>query len=471
PYYPSKINAAFPAGDKESKLNLVTLRWASRDPLNGYKSPDERESTRFSTQDYFTIGLDHDYFENLLRLYTSREFGQITIGLEGDFPAEVYSGNFNTQLSIAKKLVSEGGVEFSTMKSFASAYMNKYKSLSPGLLIESSDILGGSERIYWFQNPKYRAGIIYDFKNNQSQIIDLRSYYQDFIEPFYLSPNKQYDLFVVVPSIIDSKIKPDLRITLDTGSLISSDERSISFEKGKIVFEDEGIKFFGINFKPDRRITDSGLVRISSDSIYPSSEYIYSSDGLEFSEIKPKIPFALKSRTPQILIYILVALFVLALAALLIVLKKKNRKYANLFLFGLVLGFLLYAGFKMNRHLYVSQSEIDALLVLKNLDNGKVLLYDKDCLRCRWTSKNKPAAMEGRKDYVEKLSKKEVVYSLDFVLAKNPDEAKNVLRKTGARYIYLAKYEDYIEALSFNPADLGVKRSYENANAVIYEVN
>ncbi|MBI4097807.1 MAG: hypothetical protein HY426_02100, partial [Candidatus Levybacteria bacterium] len=45
PYYPSKINAAFPAGDKESKLNLVTLRWASRDPLNGYKSPDEREST------------------------------------------------------------------------------------------------------------------------------------------------------------------------------------------------------------------------------------------------------------------------------------------------------------------------------------------------------------------------------------------------------------------------------------------
>ena len=470
PYYPSKINAAFPASSTENKLNIATLRWAHRDPLNGYISPDKRESTRFSTQDYFTIGLTHDYFEQLLRFYTDRDFGQITIGLEGDFPAETYNKNFSTQLSIAQKLVSEGGIELSTMKNFAIAYMHRYKNFSPEALIESSDILGSSRRIYWFQNPKYRVGIIHDFKDNKTQIVDLRAYYQDFQEPFYVAANKQYDLFSIVPSIIDSTIEPDLRITLDTGVLIASNNNSITFEKGKLVFEEDVIKLNGIRARHDPRLLNSGLVGINSSGIYLSQKYPYSPDGYIFREYLPKIPFALKSRISVAAIYFALIIFILSVIVFSLILRKRNPKYYQYFVVCVGIIFLIYGFLRFTKPLFVSQSEIDALFVLKNLTNGKVLLYDKNCLRCQWSSKNKPAAMEGRKDYVKKLSSKETNYSLEFVLARNPDEAKEIIKKTKVKYIYLTKHEDYIESLSFAPEDLGIDRVYENANAAIYEV-
>ena len=72
--------------------------------------------------------------------------------------------------------------------------------------------------------------------------------------------------------------------------------------------------------------------------------------------------------------------------------------------------------------------------------------------------------------YFHKNCLKQFFYSLAFVLAKNPEEAKAILKNTKTRYIYLAKYEDYIESLSFNPLDIGVRKVYENANAAIYEV-
>lgn len=451
PYYPSKINAAFPANTKENKLDVVTIRWASRDPLNGYKSPDERESTRFSTQDYFTIGLGHDYFESLLRLYTNRDFGHITIGLEGDFPPEVYDGNFSTQLSIAQRLEADGEVKFLTMSDFANAYRNKYKIFSPSGLIESNDLLGGSKKIFWFQNPNYRIGLVYNSNSNQAEIIDLRSYYKDFTEPFYLSPNKQYDLFSIVPSIIDSKTDPGQKKRLDTGYLISSNNNSITFEKGKVEFEERRIKLNGLG-----------------KDVIVSQKFSYSPDGLVFRQLNPKIPFALKSRISPVLIYFFI---VLIFAVAFIVLKKKNRKYANYFIFALIIVGLIYLLIRSGRNLYVSQSEIDALFFLEGIKSGKVLLYDKDCLRCAWTGNNKPAAMEGRKDYVGKLTNKEILYSLDFVLAKNSNEARIILEKNNIGYIYLTKYEDYIEQIAFNPKDLGIKKIFENANAAIYEIN
>lgn len=453
PYYPRLNNAGMPANDSANKIDVVTLRWAPRDPLNGYKSPDERESTRFSTQDYFTIGLGHDYFESLLRLYTNRDFGQITIGLEGDFPPEVYSKDFSAQLSIAQKLEEEGKIRFSTMKDFATLYKKEYPNFSPPLLIETDDLLGTNKKIFWFQNPNYRAGLVYYPELNQTEIIDLRSYYDNFPEPFNLSPNKQYDLFSIVPAIIDSKTDTGQKIRLDTGYLINSDNNSITFEKGEVMFEERKIKLDGL-----------------SKDIYIPQNFVYSPDGLEFSEIKPKIPFAIKSRLPQALIYFLVSFLALTLIAMFIVLREKKPRYAKYLIFVAVIICLAYVISRMNRSLYVSQSEIDALFLLQNLNDGKVLLYDKDCLRCTWTGNNKPAAMEGRKDYVERLSKKKIVYSLDLVLAKNPDEAKKILRKTNAKYIYLTKYEDYIEQIAFNPKDLGIKKIFENANATIFQI-
>ena len=470
PYYPSKINAAFPANTKENKLDVVTLRWASRDPLNGYKSPDERESTRFSTQDYFTIGLGHEYFENLLKLYTGREFGQITIGLEGDFPPEVYGGNFSTQLSIAQRLEADGEIKFSTMSDFANAYRNKYKDLSPGVLIESNDLLGSNKKVFWFQNPNYRIGLVYNSNSNQAEIIDLRSYYKDFTEPFYLSPNKHYDLFSIVPFIIDSSTEPNLSVKLDTGFLVNSDDDSILFEKGEINFGREEVEIKNIPFKIDEKLLKTGLLKVKGSKIIPSEGFVVSGEGLVFTEIKPKIPYAVKSRIYPINLNFIIALVVFLSLILLTYSIKKNKKIAVTIIIFVVAGSFVYLILRINKPLYVSQSEIDSLLVLKNLGSGKVLLYDKDCLRCAWSGNNKPAAMEGRKKYVEKIGKKPIVYSLDFVLAKNPDEAKIILEKNNIRYIYLTKYEDYIEQIAFNPKDLKIRKIFENANAAIFEV-
>ena len=189
-----------------------------------------------------------------------------------------------------------------------------------------------------------------------------------------------------------------------------------------------------------------------------------------FTEIKPKIPYAVKSRIYPMDINLIIVLGIFLSLILFTFAIKKNRKIAVTIIVFAVAGSFIYLILIINKPLYVSQSEIDALFILKNLGSGKVLLYDKDCLRCRWNSKDKPAAMEGRKDYVREISKKPIVYSLDFVLAKNPEQAKNILKKTKTKYIYLTKYEDYIEAIAFNPKDLKIRKIFENANAAIFEV-
>lgn len=470
PYYPNKINALYPAKNTANKLDVVTLRWASRDPLNGYISPDDRETTRFSTQDYLTINLGHDYFENLLRLYVKQDFGQITIGLEGDFNPEVYQENYSTHLSIAQKLSQTEGVRFTTMKEFADEYRKKYPDISPNVLIEGNDILGSSKRIYWFQNANYRVGIIHDFSNNSTEIVDLRSYYKDFPEPFYVGPNKQPDLFSVAPAIVDSKTKTNKTIKLSTGLLVRSEENAILFEKGFINFKDKEIVIEGIDYKVDQDLMDTRLIQSSGNGLIISDNYLFTSNGYVFSELMPKIPYAVRYRIPQILVKFILFGITMVLILLIIMLSKKSKKYSVGFILISFFILLFYIVARNSYPLYVSQSEIDALSVLSRLDFGKVLLYDKDCLKCKWSTKNKPAAMEGRKNYVKELSGKPIVYSLDFVLAKTPDEGKEVLKKLGVKYIYLAKYEDYIEALSFNPQDLNLKKVYENANGVIYEI-
>ena len=130
PFYPSKFHAGIPASDKDVKLDLVTIQWASRDPLNGYKS------SLYSTHDYFVSGiqLDTNYFEKLINLYAKKnnnQFGQITIGLEGDFEAETYKGEYKKQLEIVSKLVSLNEVEAVTMSEFSQWYRNKFPFLSP----------------------------------------------------------------------------------------------------------------------------------------------------------------------------------------------------------------------------------------------------------------------------------------------------------------------------------------------------
>lgn len=471
PYYPSNYNAAFPASSKENKLDLVTLRWASRDPLNGYRSPDDREVTRFSTQDYFTIGLDQNYFESLVRKYTENEFSQITIGLEGDFPKDVYTRDFRTQISIAEKLFLEGRIRFSTMSEFANAYRKKYPNYSPDLIIESADILVGHEKIFWYQNPNYRIGIIYDQKLQETEIVDFRSYFKDFYEPFYNSPSAQYDLNIIVPGLIDNRLNKNSFIKLKSGAFIGIEvrdgEKVLKFENGNLIFKEKGVDLGSLKYEFGGKI-DRDFLRIEDGSITTSEKFLYTENGFLFREFSPKIPFAIRSRLPEVFIYIVLFILAILSSVLFTILYRLRKKYTLILLIIFIFGYLIY---KLINPLYVSQSEIDALLVLKNLNDGRVLVFDKDCLRCKWTSKYKPAVMEGRRTYVSEFSNKEIVKSLDFVLSRNPDDAKKIISSMGIKYIYLAKYNNYIESLSFSPEDLGIRKIYENGNAVIYEVN
>ncbi len=109
-------------------------------------------------------------------------------------------------------------------------------------------------------------------------------------------------------------------------------------------------------------------------------------------------------------------------------------------------------------------------MVLKKLRMGKVLVYDKDCLKCAFVSQYKPAAAAGKKSYVAKFSGKPTDIDLSFLLSKTSSAARKILKDQGIKYVYLAKYENYIESLPYLPQDLGLKRIYENANATIWEV-
>jgi hypothetical protein len=469
PYYPSNINALFPANSEENKIPVVTMRWAPRDPINGYISPDEREATRFSTQDHDTVGLGYDFFENLIRLYLSKDFGHVVIGLEGDYDPQSYTLNYDNHLSIAQKMESEG-VRIVNMRDYADLYKNKFNNLSPEILLESSDILGSSKRIYWYHNTNYRIGILYDVSEKSTKIIDLRSFYKNLPEAFYTAPNSQPDLFQIAPAIIDFKTKPNTSIDLDTGALIQSNDSSITFEKGKIVFSEDGVSFDGVGYEIQPEIIEEHNLILEGNTLKVPDNYEVSGEGMLISEVNPKIPYAIKYRVPSFFIYLGIIVLLVSLFLLLIFIHRINKNYSLGISVFIAFGVILYVFVRLSNPLHVSQSEIDSLKVLKKLPEGRVLLYDKDCLKCKWATERKPAAMEGRKDYVNKLSRKPIVYSLDYVIAKNPEEAVSILEKENIRYLYLTKYEGYVEALSFDPKSLGIEKVYENANSVIYEV-
>ncbi len=169
PYYPSKFHSGMPTEQKDS-IGVLRLQWAPRDPQYGYFD------SLYSTQDYFTKpAKDINYFKYLLSLYPD----QITIGLEGDFPAKIYSENYRQQLRVVKDL----GLKAITMSELAMGF-------KPSLpVIKSTNSV-------WYQNTNYRIGII------DGRIVDLRRYI-DIKEPYYERPNRENTLFINVPSVFD----------------------------------------------------------------------------------------------------------------------------------------------------------------------------------------------------------------------------------------------------------------------------
>lgn len=480
PFYPSKYHAGEPARVLDAKLDVVTIQWAPRDPLNGY---GRDEASLYSTQDYSRIGLKDDYFEKLVNLYARNnlnEFGQITLGLEGDFPADVYNGVFAKQMDVVEGLKNNSGLHVVTMSEFSKWYKQNFQNLSEPYLIDTKDLLGKNKRVVWYQTSAYRIGIEYDDDSKKTKIIDFRTYHSDFAEPYNLFPNKEHDLFIFIPSIIDSALNKNETLLLGKGELSltrrGKDEVIISIDsREELILKADGISIHDkINidqFKSSQML--STKIKNDYSEINMNENWIVGKDGLIISDWTPTIPYALRSRLVHIhkgwiLVGIIIAVgiqFVL-IKYLKIIIKHLKR---ILIILSAVVTLVVFN--QLIARYYISQDEISALTYLAKLPKGEVLVYDKDCLRCIWYSKYKPAALANKRKYVATISNQKIIYNLSIFNASSPQEARKNLVATGAKYIYLTKYSDNIENLSFNPRDLGIKKIFENANAQIWEVN
>jgi len=183
PYYPSKYHAGIPATSPDNKIGVVIIQWAPREPRRGYYS------SLYSTQDYFTTPkLDINYFAQLIDL-----FSQVTVGLESDFTPDVYQGEYTKQM----RVVAQKTAAKATMGEFAKWYKDKFPDVSSEQQIDFDGMI-------WYQSPFYRLGI----DETNSKIIDFRVYPSDFREPYYLWPNREKDLRINIPSVIDSVQDP-----------------------------------------------------------------------------------------------------------------------------------------------------------------------------------------------------------------------------------------------------------------------
>lgn len=480
PYYPNKINAALSAQNSADKLDVVAFRWAPRDPINGYLSPTKRQASLYSTQDYGSVGLSADYFKKLVGLYLLQnqfnKFGQATIGLESDYSPDFYSGFYSTWLDYVQDFQKKG-VNITSMNQFSDWYRSHFPDISPTHVIDTGDLLGKPERVFWVQNSRYRIGLLYNKEGYACKVIDFRVYPEDLEEPFYKSPNKQYNLSINLPFIIDSVIDKNNTWEFNTGRLASvkqvSDNLELIFKKGKIIFSENSIVITGI--KVSKIIFESKQIDVRKNAyeikLSPRQNFYVGRQGLEFKDYSLNIPFTIEYKIEKYKIPIAIAIVVFGIWMLYIFrIKKIHKRYL---LFVVILGIIFFGLFlfiQTNKKYYISQTEADALSVLSRFPQGKVLVYDKDCLKCSFVTPFKPAAAAGKKGYIARYSNQPTVADFSFVTAYDSKTAGKILKDLNIKYVYLAKYESYTEYLPYPPEDIGLKKVYENANAEMFEV-
>lgn len=419
PYYPSNFHTGVPASSEENKLDVVNIQWAARDPLNGYYS------SLYSAQDYLLAPQKQtiEYFEKLIDLYTNY-FMQITIGLESDLDPSGYKKEYAKQIELVKSKQEQGEIVAVSMKDFSNWYREKFPNLSPETLIESEDLLGSEAKAYWYQGSKYRLS--YTEKNGRFTIRDLRIYPQDLVEPYYDSPNRDIKLSINIPSIVDEindtgniwKLPPGAEIITEPEKIIIK-AKGLPVPKRLRVFTPfvkvkKGWNYIEVSFKEGMEIPEEGIVVKD-----------YSSEAIHF--FKQKKAF----------LYLLIG---------------KGWNYLKKVKFT------------------IPQEEIYALLHLSSLPEGRVMVYDNECLQCEYRTEYKPPAFANSRNYIKKYAKHPIVKNSSVINAETREEAKKELDKLNVQYVYLVKHEDYFEKIPFSPGDLGVEKIFENANSEIWRV-
>ncbi|MBI5358421.1 hypothetical protein HZB69_02215 [Candidatus Amesbacteria bacterium] len=385
PYYPSKLHAGIPASGSDNKIGVVTLQWAPREPRRGYYS------SLYSTQDYFTTPkLDINYFSRLINI-----FSQVTVGLESDFTPEAYGGEYTKQMQI----VSQKAAAKVTMSQFAKWYTDKFPDISPEQQIESDGMV-------WYQSPFYRLGI----DKTNSQIIDFRIYPANYREPYYLWPNREKDLRINIPSLIDSVQDPSeaWKIT------------DLNIKTLPKYFESKNEppqRFFKSNFISLKKSGDTWRVEINNNF----------KDGEIFRDWSLETKHLFKS--PKNLLKTIISFD-----------RSKFKK----------------------EYYWISPEEIVGLDKLRQLPAGKVLVYDRECLQCEYFGGRKPAVFGNYRNYIKKYSGKNIVSSREI--------DRNVIAAGKIKYIYLVKYDPDGEKLKQSPGDYGIEKIFENAAIQIWEV-
>ncbi len=473
PFYPSITHSGIPANNLSNKINVVNLQWAPRDPLNGYGSGD---ASLFSTQDYSKIGFKSDYFEKLINLYAKKNnnaYGVITVGLEGDLPASIYSADFTQQMDVVKKLSPQ--IQVVTIKDFSNWYQSSFPDLSPSQVIFTDDLLGKNIKVLWYQSPKYRIGFIYD--QVSLKLIDFRIYQSNFQEPYNISPLKSINLSINIPSVVDTVNNPlsIFNFNATNFELKGNYQKTvISLNQGKIILDPEKVVFSDFSHNQSLKIlTDHPYFKTefieNNIEIIPST-FPAPKEGLVFKDLSVDTTFYL-NRTRVKWVFVITLLLAIFIISIFLFLNRKRLHVFILFIFLFIWVFiaLFYYSSFMQKY-FVSQSEIDGLIQLSRMPRGNVLVKNNGCLICSYNTVFPPAVYGNKRYYISEISKHPVVYDNFIFESNNRSKIKQQIRKINVSYIYLVKYNDYNENLLLSPGDYNAEKFFENANVSIWKV-
>jgi len=251
-------------------------------------------------------------------------------------------------------------------------------------------------------------------------MVDLRRYIK-IKEPYHERPNRENTLFINIPSVFDYMNDKSNIWEIGDGQLTFSENHfEVKFPKSRIPSSLLQSPYFKVKSTP------SGYRITASDYLLSDSYY---------SDWTIETLHAFRSR----------------------------RFWA---------GLLVGAGWDkfVNEKYLIAADELVALNYLAAKPRGKVLIFDAECLQCEYHSGYRPAVFANLRKYIGKLSGHQTAFIPPGFQEFDRVKAREIIVKSQARYIYLSKYEDYIEKLPYSPGDLGIEKIYENANAAIWKI-
>lgn len=257
PYYPSKKHALYPAQTEDSKLPVVIMQWASRDPLNGYGRGVEESTFSVQANDYTDYhNLNRNYFSQLIDVYTKQKFnkfGHIVVGLENSYLWEKYKGEYENQIKTLIDKQNDGQFKIATMQDFSSWYLKTFPNLSPPHLIFANNPLGSSKKVVWFMNPYYRAA--WFFTSEGSMFRDIRQYRDGEEEPCLKIACNEINFATSATRVLD-EVTFGSRIVVDEGNILDFRVTKLG-ENFLITYKNEAGNERAVEFLPrDIRVDD-----------------------------------------------------------------------------------------------------------------------------------------------------------------------------------------------------------------------